>query len=100
MLSPVNKWQIPMINLLPFVKMIYAKMSAFRWLLADILLYTIFTTRLTINVALDIQYLVRSNIPQRYSTWFAWACEKVASDLGLGSGFRRVIRFPPLLTTG
>ena len=30
----------------------------------------------------------------------AWACEKVASDLGLGGGFRRVQRFPPLLTTG
>ena len=23
------------------------------------------------------------------------ACEKVASDLGLGGGFRRVLRFPP-----
>ena len=30
----------------------------------------------------------------------AWACEKVASDLGLGGGFRRLLRFPPLLTTG
>ena len=30
----------------------------------------------------------------------AWACEKVASDLGLGGGFRRVLQFPPLLTTG
>ena len=29
----------------------------------------------------------------------AWAYEKVASDLGLGGGFRRVLRFPPLLTT-
>ena len=29
----------------------------------------------------------------------AWACGKVASDLGLGGGFRRVLRFPPLLTT-
>ena len=28
----------------------------------------------------------------------AWACENVASD-GLGGGFRRVLRFPPLLTT-
>ena len=28
------------------------------------------------------------------------ACEKVASDLGLGGGFCRVLRFPPLLTTG
>ena len=28
----------------------------------------------------------------------ARACEKVASDLGLGGGFRRVLRFPPLLT--
>ena len=27
-------------------------------------------------------------------------CEKVASDLGLGSGFRWVLRFPPPLTTG
>ena len=27
-------------------------------------------------------------------------CEKVASELGLGGGFRRVLRFPPLLTTG
>ena len=26
--------------------------------------------------------------------------EKVASDLGLGGGFRLVLRFPPLLTTG
>ena len=25
--------------------------------------------------------------------------EKVASDLGLGGGFRRVVRFPPLLRT-
>ena len=30
----------------------------------------------------------------------AWACEKVASELGLGGGFRRVLRFPPQLTTG
>ena len=29
----------------------------------------------------------------------AWACEKVASNLGLGGGFRRVLQFPPLLTT-
>ena len=29
-----------------------------------------------------------------------WACEKVASDLGLGGGFRRVLRFPPPHTTG
>ena len=29
-----------------------------------------------------------------------WACEKVASDLGLGGGLRRVLRFPPLHTTG
>ena len=29
----------------------------------------------------------------------AWACEKVASDLGLGGGFRRVLRFPPPHTT-
>ena len=28
------------------------------------------------------------------------ACEKVASDLELGGGFRQVLRFPPLLTTG
>ena len=30
----------------------------------------------------------------------SWACEKVVSDLGLGGGFHRVLRFPPLLTTG
>ena len=30
----------------------------------------------------------------------AWACAKVGSDLGLGGGFRRVLRFPPLPTTG
>ena len=30
----------------------------------------------------------------------ASACEKVASDLGLGGGFHGVLRFPPLLTTG
>ena len=24
----------------------------------------------------------------------AWACEKVASDLGLGGGFRRALQFP------
>ena len=30
----------------------------------------------------------------------AWACEKVATDLELGGGIRRVLRFPPLLTTG
>ena len=29
-----------------------------------------------------------------------WACEKVASDLGLGGGFRRVLRFRPPYTTG
>ena len=29
----------------------------------------------------------------------AGACEKVNSDLGVGGGFRRVLRFPPLLTT-
>ena len=28
------------------------------------------------------------------------ACEKVASDLELGGGFRRVLRFPPPVTTG
>ena len=28
------------------------------------------------------------------------ACEEVVSDLGLGSGFSRVLRFPPPLTTG
>ena len=27
------------------------------------------------------------------------SCEKVASDLGLDSGFRRVLRFPPIPTT-
>ena len=27
-------------------------------------------------------------------------CEKVASDLRLGSGFRGVLRFPPPVTTG
>ena len=37
--------------------------------------------------------------------WFqqkdpAWACEKVASDLGLGGGFGQVLRFPALFTTG
>ena len=30
----------------------------------------------------------------------AGACGKVASDLGLGGGFRRVLRFPPPVTTG
>ena len=29
-----------------------------------------------------------------------WTCEKVASNLGLGGGFCRILRFPPLLTTG
>ena len=28
------------------------------------------------------------------------ACEKVASDLGLGSGFCQVFRVPPPVTTG
>ena len=28
------------------------------------------------------------------------ACEKVASDLGLGGGFRQVIRVPPTVTNG
>ena len=28
------------------------------------------------------------------------ACEKVASDLGLCGGFRRVLLFPPPITTG
>ena len=28
------------------------------------------------------------------------ACEKVASDLGLGDEFRRVLQFPPPVTTG
>ena len=35
--------------------------------------------------------------------WFGlstWVCEKVASVLGLGGGFRQVLWFPPLLTTG
>ena len=36
---------------------------------------------------------VRVRIPPR-------ACEKVANDLGLGSGFRRVLGFPPSVTTG
>ena len=27
-------------------------------------------------------------------------CEKVASNFGLGDGFRRVLRFPPSFTTG
>ena len=31
---------------------------------------------------------------------FNMACEKVASDLGLGCGFRRVLRFPLPVTTG
>ena len=30
----------------------------------------------------------------------SWACENVASDLGLGGGFPRVLRFPRLLTAG
>ena len=30
----------------------------------------------------------------------AGVCEKVASDVGLGGGFRRVLWFPELLTTG
>ena len=30
----------------------------------------------------------------------AWACEKVASDLGLDGGFCRVLRIPSLFTTG
>ena len=30
----------------------------------------------------------------------AGACKKVSSDLGLGGGFSRVLRIPPLLTTG
>ena len=29
----------------------------------------------------------------------AWACGKVASDLGLGGGFRRVLRFTQLLAS-
>ena len=36
------------------------------------------------------------------TAWFqipSWACEKVASDLGLGCVFRRVLRFSLLLTT-
>ena len=28
-----------------------------------------------------------------------WACEKVASDLGLGGGLCGVLQFPPLFTT-
>ena len=31
---------------------------------------------------------------------FNMACEKVASDLGLGCGFHRVLRFPLPVTTG
>ena len=34
------------------------------------------------------------------SIYVCMACEQVASDLGLGGGFRRVLWFPPLLTTG
>ena len=30
----------------------------------------------------------------------AWPCEKVASNLVLGSGFRQVLQFPPLPTNG
>ena len=30
---------------------------------------------------------------------FEWACEKVASDLGLGGGFCQVLRFHPPHTT-
>ena len=30
----------------------------------------------------------------------AGACDKVTSDLGLGDGFCRLLRFPPPLTTG
>ena len=30
----------------------------------------------------------------------AGACEKIASDLGLGSGFRWLLHFSPLLTNG
>ena len=40
---------------------------------------------------------------RRTTAWVqipAWACEKVDSDLGLGGGFRRVLRFSPLFTTG
>ena len=29
-----------------------------------------------------------------------WACEKIASDSGLGGGFSRIPRFPTLLPTG
>ena len=28
------------------------------------------------------------------------ACQKIARDLGLGGGFRRVLWFPPTVTTG
>ena len=42
-------------------------------------------------------------VPSHTAAWVripSWACEKVTSDLGLGGGFRRVLRFPPLFTTG
>ena len=35
-----------------------------------------------------------------YSKLNSMTCEKVASDLGLGSDFCQVLRFPPLFTTG
>ena len=36
-------------------------------------------------------WLCYKNVP-------TWACEKVASNFGLGDGFRRVLRFPPPFT--
>ena len=41
--------------------------------------------------------------PMHVAAWVripVWACEKVASDLESAGGFRRVLRFPPLLKTG
>ena len=54
------------------------------------LVYTLFDNKFPPLLALTTDWV---RIP-------AWVCEKVASDLGLGGGFRRVRRFPQLLTTG
>ena len=41
--------------------------------------------------------------PNKMCVAYSWppgVCGKVASDIGLGGGFRRVLQFLPLVTTG
>ena len=45
-------------------------------------------------------FLIKAKFTTALVIILARACEKVTSDLGLGGGFPRILRFPQLLTTG